>query len=74
MRTLRRWRTWWREQLSQTSLWCGAQGRFVPPVDWSQAPASLLDRFGGDAGDALAALLRFLSPLTSHSARFHEGR
>lgn len=73
MRTLRRWQTWWREQLPQTPLWCAAQGAFVPPLDWTQAPASLLARFSGDAADALVALLRFLSPLTSRSCRLHEG-
>jgi hypothetical protein len=73
IRTLRRWQTWWREQLPQTPLWCGAQGGFVPPVDLQQAPGSLLERFLGDAADALVALLRFLSPLTSRSCRLHEG-
>jgi len=73
IRTLRRWQTWWREQLPKTALWCGAQGFFVPPVDLQQAPGSLLERFGGDAVDALAALLRFLSPLTRRSDRLHEG-
>ncbi|NEX23661.1 hypothetical protein G3480_25880 [Thiorhodococcus mannitoliphagus] len=73
VRTLRRWQTWWREQLPQTALWRGAQGCLMPPVDLQQAPASLLERFGGDAADALAALLRFLSPLTSRSDRLHEG-
>ncbi|EGV15822.1 hypothetical protein ThimaDRAFT_4900, partial [Thiocapsa marina 5811] len=73
IRTLRRWQAWWREQLAQTPLWCGAQGGFVPPVDLQQAPGSLLERFLGDAADALVALLRFLSPLTSRSCRLHEG-
>lgn len=73
LRTLRRWQTWWREQLPRTPLWYGAQGAFVPPLDWAQAPASLLARFSGDAADALVALLRFLSPLTSRSCRLHEG-
>jgi hypothetical protein len=73
IRTLRGWRNWWREQLAQTLPWCGSQGRFGPPVDLQQAPGSLLERFLGDAADALAALLRFLSPLTSRSCRLHEG-
>lgn len=73
LRTLRRWQTWWREQLAQTPLWSAAQGRFVPPVDLQQAPRSLLERFLGAAAHALAALLRFLSPLTSRSDRQHEG-
>lgn len=73
-RTLRRWQSWWHEQLPQTPLWCAAQGAFVPPVDWRLAPASLLARFGGDVADALVALLRFLSPLTSRCDRLHEGR
>ncbi|NEV65452.1 hypothetical protein G3446_27180 [Thiorhodococcus minor] len=73
MRTLRRWQRWWREQLPQTPLWRAAQGCFMPPVDWAQAPGSLLERFSGDALDALAALLRFLSPLTSRSDRLYEG-
>ncbi|WP_245970046.1 hypothetical protein [Thiocapsa rosea] len=59
--------------MAQTPLWCGAQGRFVPPVDLQQAPGSLLERFLGDAAAALAGVLRFLSPLTSRSCRLHEG-
>jgi hypothetical protein len=73
IRTLRRWQTWWREQLPKTPLWCGAQGCCVPPVHLQQAPESLLELFGGDAADALAGLLGFLSPPTSRSDRLHEG-
>ena len=36
----------------------------MPPLDGTQLPAALIERFGGDAQDRLIALLRFLGPLT----------
>ena len=47
----------------------------MPPVDGSALPASLIDRFGGDAKERLVALLRFLGPVTGGAgdARFLTG-
>lgn len=33
VRTLRRWRKWWREQFVHTRLWSGLRGRFANRVD-----------------------------------------
>ena len=44
-----------------------ARAAFMPPVDGTQLPAALIDRFGGDAQDRLIALLRFLGPVTGGS-------
>ena len=67
-RTLRRWRRWWRQQLVQLAWWRVARGRFSPALDEGQLPGSLVERFSGTREDQLAALLRFLSPLTTDSA------
>jgi hypothetical protein len=36
----------------------------MPPLDTESFPASLLERFAGDAAEALLRLLVFLSPIT----------
>ena len=41
-----------------------ARAQLMPPVDQAHLPASLLDRFAGDGVEQLAALLRFLGPVT----------
>lgn len=63
--TLERWRTWWREAFVESAFWRAAKAAFAPPVDETCAPHSLLERFGGDELERLAALLRFLSPLST---------
>ena len=69
-RTLRRWSAWWRAAFAATPFWKAAAGRFAPPAPATDAlPQSLLERFGGDARDQLVAALRFLSPITTTSAR-----
>lgn len=69
MRTLRRWRSWWRSVFVETPFWKGAGGRFAPPPPDPQGlPASLLERFTGpQPRDRLVACLRFLAPLTTRS-------
>ncbi len=68
IRTLKRWRTWWRTTFVATAFWRAAAGRFMPPVRVDVLPASLLDRFGVlDARAQLRGVLRFLSPLTTTS-------
>jgi len=68
VRTLERWRRWWRETFVRSALWKGLQGRFVPPPDVGAFPASLLARFAGrDARERLLRMLWFLAPLTTRS-------
>ena len=40
----------------------------MPPVDQGRLPVSLLERFAGDAGAKLIALLRLLGPITGGTA------
>lgn len=69
LRTLRRWRQWWRERFVATRFWRHARGRFMPLVDEGELPRALLERFGGDAASKLVSLLIFLSPLTTASEK-----
>ena len=74
MRTVQRWRQWWSEEFPLTPLWRATCARFMPPVATELFPASLLERFAGDAEEALLRLLEFLSPLTVITFRLREGR
>ena len=65
LRTLERWRLWWRGAFMRTPLWLSACGAFMPPLDAEHLPAALLEleRFiGADASARMSALLRFLTP------------
>ena len=69
VRTLRRWREWWQGAFVASSFWTGIRGRFLPPVEVSTLPASLLERFSGDDDRSrLIQTLAFVSPLTTTSA------
>jgi hypothetical protein len=68
-RTLKRWRTWWREAFAASPFWRAASGRFATPVARELLPQSLLERFGGESAEVLTATLRFLSPITTANAR-----
>ncbi len=63
-RTLERWRVWWSEQFVLTPLWRASGARFMPPVAIGVLPASLLERFAGDAAAAMTRMLIFLAPIT----------
>jgi hypothetical protein len=65
VRTLTRWRVWWRETFVASAFWRGAHGRFMPPVAIERLPASLLERFAGDERTRLLHVLVFLTPLTT---------
>jgi hypothetical protein len=71
LRTLRRWRQWWRRAFVESRLWRGERGRFMPPVEARALPYSLLARFGGEAAAQARRILEFLSPLTTTSAPAH---
>jgi len=69
VRTLKRWRVWWRETFVASPFWRGARGRFLPPVAVDTLPASLLDRFlGADERTRVLQLLAFLGPVTTRRA------
>ncbi|MBO0741124.1 MAG: hypothetical protein J2P51_06835 [Hyphomicrobiaceae bacterium] len=64
-RTLKRWRTWWLKDFVDSPFWKNARAQFMPPVETSGLPASLLERFSGsDLAQQLVAALRFLAPLS----------
>lgn len=75
IRTLQRWRQWWRNQFPQTGFWQAACARFMPSVEIAVLPASLLERFPGAVDEQLHRLLVFLSPITvGHPVTLREGR
>ena len=67
-RTLARWREWWRSAFVASRFWKSTSAAFMPPVDQGRLPVSLLERFAGDAGAKLVALLRLLGPITGGTA------
>lgn len=65
-RTLRRWRTWWRETFPRTRFWRTARAGFVPPVAVAELPASLVERFvGADERERVIRMLVFLGALSA---------
>ena len=66
-RTVRRWLDFFQAVLVVMPFWQEARGRLMPPVNESHLPASLLERFAGDATEQVLATLRFLSPITTTS-------
>jgi hypothetical protein len=66
-RTILRWRVWWSEEFPNTPFWRTAAGALMPPVERTQLPLALLERFAGSARDRLLALLRYLAPITTES-------
>jgi hypothetical protein len=66
-RTLRRWRQWWLEMFVSSRFWHSARGRFLPVLDESRMPYSLVDAFDVRGPKSLLRLLRFLLPITTNS-------
>jgi hypothetical protein len=64
VRTLERWRGWWRAQFPLTALWRGACGRFMPPVQSQRLPGSALERFAGTHAQSMRHFLMFLTPIS----------
>lgn len=66
LRTLKRWRQWWREGFVASPFWKQAKGQFSAPLEVANLPTSLVERFTGeDIQTRLLQLLRFLLPLTT---------
>jgi hypothetical protein len=67
-RTLWRWRRWWRQTFPGSNFWNRQRGRFMPPLNESTLPSSLLERFTGeDERSRLIQALSFLAPLTTQT-------
>lgn len=66
-RTIARWRHWWLQLFCLTPLWQAACARFMPPVQTTNLPASLIERFTGAVAEAALHLLAFLKPLSVRS-------
>ncbi len=67
-RTLWRWRSWWRQSFPVSNFWKRERGRFMPPLNERNLPASLLDRFSDeDERSRLIQALSLLAPLTTQS-------
>jgi hypothetical protein len=67
-RTVTRWQRWWRETFVSTAVWRVIRATLHEPVATDALPASLLERFVGDAESRLLSLLRALGPLTGGTA------
>lgn len=66
-RTRRRWVEWWQTAFIASAFWGGARGRLLPAVDERGLPGTLLVRFVGTASETLAAMLGWISPVTTSS-------
>lgn len=66
-RTVVRWLVWWRSAFVQGAFWKLGRGRFMPPVEETLLPTSLLAGFAGSCAEVLISLLRFIAPLSTSS-------
>ena len=65
-RTLKRWRTWWRQDFPSTPFWHSMRTRLMPPLDIERLPQSLWERFDGDTlSERLTQALRWIAPLST---------
>ncbi len=72
-RTLRRWLAFFVSILPSLSGFIAERSRFMPALDESRLPLSLLERFSGDPHDQLLLALRFVAMVTmppNHRARY----
>jgi hypothetical protein len=67
-RTLARWRLWWRRDFPRGGFWQSVRERFSTPVEITQLPRSLLERFqAATFVERLVALLHLVSPLSARA-------
>jgi hypothetical protein len=70
VRTVNRWRQWWRLIFVGTPFWKAARGLLRVPLDEQSLPLALLEAFPDhDAQSRLVCLLRFISPLSTSPPR-----
>ena len=66
VRTLNRWRAWWRRDFLRTAFWQSMRARFKAPAPSEGLPQSLLERFDAHSPvQQRVLLLRFISPLST---------
>ena len=63
-RTLARWRAWWLENFADSRFWKSARARFMPRLDESLLPRSLVEAFHAKQRSGMARLLEFIAPIT----------
>ena len=68
-KTLRRWCILWQQTFAQSAFWKQARASLAQPVEASELPGGLLERFTGDAAKRLEHLLLFLRPITTEAGR-----
>lgn len=68
-RTLRRWLAFFVSILPALSGFVAERSRFMPPLDESRLPLSLLERFFGEPQDQLVFALQFVALVTMPSNR-----
>lgn len=65
-RTLARWCRWWSTTFAASRFWESLGGRFVPAVEVTTLPASVLSRITAtDDVPVVVALLRVLTPIST---------
>jgi hypothetical protein len=64
-RTLERWRVWWLENFVDSAFWKSARARFMPRVEESLLPLSLVAAFAAEGREGLIRLLLFIAPITA---------
>lgn len=70
LRTAKRWASWWQNDFASSRFWKAAQGRLAPPAPTAtKLPGALVARFDGDEEKQLISTLRFISPVTTTTAR-----
>ena len=67
VRTIQRWRAWWRRQFRSTPFWQMRRAHFVE-ISEEKFPTSMLERFQAASHvQQLLLFLRFLSPLSTRA-------
>lgn len=69
VRTLRRWRRWWRQSVAGSRFFAAARSRFATGLVGAALPGALLEAFSAVAEPAerIVAVLRWLAPLSTGS-------
>jgi hypothetical protein len=65
--TLERWRTWWLEAFPASRFWQELRGRFMPAIDETTLPRSLVERFEHRHAEdhAVVGVLALLQPIST---------
>jgi hypothetical protein len=65
VRSIRRWRRFWREAFARSRAWRAARGRFTTAIDAQEMPRSLIEVFSGlaEAKERVIAVLRLVASI-----------